>query len=318
MPKTYAPAAQENVGDFAGRLSLFLKVCEAGSFSGAARLLDMAPSSVARQIGALERQLGATLFARSTRHLAVTEAGDMLRQRGGRIVADLEDTRRAISGIDRMPRGRIRITAPQAFGQRHLVPALASFLKRYPEVTVELILDDAMVDLIEGHIDVALRIGVLPDSSLVALRLAPQVRVACAAPAYLRERGMPRRLEDLAQHDCLTMPGTPPSGWWSFGEGARSKRLSVRGRFVCANIDALLRAGHDGLGVMHMATWLVGEDIRSGKLVRLFPQLPLSKGKTAIHLVRPHGAVSAKVRLLIQFLRDYIGEPPYWDELLGS
>jgi len=314
MPKTFAPAAQENVEGFAGRLALFLKVCEAGSFSAAARLLDMAPSSVARQIDALERQLGSSLFARTTRHLAVTEAGDMLRQRGSRIVAELEDTRRAITGIERVPRGKIRITAPEAFGQRHLVPALGGFLRRYPELTVELVMDDAMADLIERRIDVALRIGVLPDSSHVAVRLAPQVRVACAAPAYLRERGMPRRLEELAQHDCLTMPGTPPSGWWSFGEGAKGKRLSVRGRFVCNNIDALLRAGHEGLGILHMATWLVGEDIRSGKLVRLFPQLPLSRGRTGIHLVRPHGVAPAKVRLLIQYLREHFGTPPYWDE----
>jgi DNA-binding transcriptional LysR family regulator len=314
MPKSFASAAQGNVEGFAERLALFLKVCEAGSFSEAARLLDRAPSSVARQIGSLERQLACGLFKRSTRRLAVTEAGEILRQRGSRILADLEDTRRAISGIDRIPRGKIRVTAPQAFGQRHLVPALAGFLKRYPDVSVELVLEDATVDLIEQRIDLAVRIGALPDSSLIAVPLALQVRVACASPSYLRTRGVPQRLTDLAQHDCLTMPGTPPSGWWVFGTGAKAKRLSVSGRFVCGNIDALLRAGHEGLGVMHMATWLVGEDIRIGKLVRLFPQLPLSKGRTAIHLVRPAGTASAKVRVLIQYLQEYVGAPPYWDE----
>ncbi|MDB5986066.1 MAG: Transcriptional regulator [Nevskia sp.] len=314
MPKSFASAAQGNVEGFAERLALFLKDCESCSFSEAARLLDMAPSSLARQIGSFERQLACSLFKRSTRHLAMTEAGEILRQRGSRILADLEDTRRAIAGVDRIPRGKIRITAPQAFGQRHLVPALAGFLKRYPEVSIELVLEDETVDLIERRIDLAVRIGALPDSSLVALRLAPQIRVACASPSYLRAHGVPQRLEDLARHDCLTMPGTPPSGWWVFGEGAKAKRLPVSGRFVCGNIDALLRAGHDGIGVMHMATWLVGEDIRIGKLVRLFPQLPLSKGKTAIHLVRPAGSASAKVRVLIQHLQEYIGAPPYWDE----
>ena len=299
---------------FAERLALFLKVCEAGSFSEAARQLDLAPSSVARQVATMEAQLGSRLFTRSTRHLALTEAGELLRQRGGHIVAEVEDTRRAIAGVDREPRGRLRLTAPQAFGQRHLVPVLAGFLKRYPEVSVELLLNDSMDDLIEQRIDLALRIGVLPDSSLVAVRLAPQLRVACAAPAYLQQRGMPRRLQDLARHDCLTTPGTPPSGWWSFGEGGKSKRLAVRGRFVCDNIDALLRAGYEGLGVMHMATWLVGEDIRAGRLVRLFPQLPPSRGRTAIHLVRPPGTAPAKVRALVQHLRDSFGDPPYWDE----
>jgi DNA-binding transcriptional LysR family regulator len=314
MPKSLAPDAKENVEGFAERLALFLRVCEAGSFSEAARNLDLAPSSVARQINALERALGCSLFRRSTRRLAISEAGEILRLRGSRIVAELEDTRRALSGIDAIPRGKVRMTAPQAFGQRHLVPALAGFLNRFPEVSVELILEDAFVDMIEQRIDLALRIGVLADSSLVALRLAPQLRVACASPAYLRTRGVPQRLEDLARHDCLTTPGTPPSGWWMFGESAAGKRLPVRGRFVCSNIDALLRAGHGGLGVMHMATWLVGEDIRAGKLVRLFPRQPLSRGKTGIHLVRPAGPAPAKVRALIQFLREYIGSPPYWDE----
>jgi DNA-binding transcriptional LysR family regulator len=308
MQKTFAPAAQWGDG-FAERLDLFLRVCEAGSFSAAARALDLAPSSVARQVTELERQIGSRVFTRSTRRLALTEAGELLREHGSRALAGLEEARQAVSGADRAPRGRVRLTCTPAFGVRHVVPALPPFLKRYPEMTVELLLDDAVVDLVDERIDLAVRIGVLPDSSLMAQRIATQMRVTCAAPSYLRRRGAPREPKDLLEHDCLTTPDQPPSGWWVYG----ARRLPVKGRFVCRNIDALLHAGLDGAGVLNMATWLVGEDLRAGRLVQLFPQLPPSQGETAISLVRPHGAAPVKVRLLMQHLLDHFGHPPYWD-----
>lgn len=316
MPKTFASHAQRRDDGFAERLQLFLKVCEHGSFSAAARELDLAPSSVARQVNELERQMSSRLFTRSTRRLSLTEAGELLRQRALHVLAELEETRRLVSGADRIARGLVRMTCTPSFGVRHLLPALPEFFRRYPEVAVELMMDDAVIDLIEARVDLALRIGVPADTGLVTLRLAPQQRVACAAPAYLRRHGMPREPGELLRHECLTTPGTPPSGWWVFGEGARAQRIAVKGRFSCRNIDALLRAGLDGLGILHMATWLVGEEIRAGRLVRLFPQLPPSRGNTAISLVRPPGAAPAKVRVLIDHLRQHFGTPPYWDATL--
>jgi DNA-binding transcriptional LysR family regulator len=309
MRSGFASDAQVNSQGFAERLGLFLEVASAAGFSAAGRKRGLAPSSVARQIDALERELGVRLFHRSTRLITLTDAGDALREKAALALASLEDARNAVSALQTEPRGRLRIAAPTMFGRTHVVPLIVRFLARYPRVEIEVRLEDAFVGLVEERIDLAIRIGELRDSTLVATRIAPQRRVACASPEYLQRMGTPSTPLDLANHECLTTPGQPLKGWWMFD----GKRLPAHGRLLCQSSGALLDAALEGAGIVHLPSWLVGPALRAGKLVRLFPDRPLAADARSIFLLRIPGTAPPKVRTLIRFLKRGFGQPPFWD-----
>ena len=299
---------------FADRLALFLDVAATGSFSAAGRNLGLAPSSVARQIAELEKQTGARLLNRSTRALTLTESGELLRERAGHLLRELAELRETVAAAEGEPRGLLRVTVPVAFGNLHLVPILRSFLARYPEVNVELHLDDALVDLARTRFDLAVRAGnVANDLRLIGTLVAPMHRVLCASPAYLERRGMPLRPEDLRGHDCLSTPGTAPSGWWQFGDARRPQRGDVSGRLSCNSSQLLLQAAIEAMGIVHLTSWLVGDAIRARRLVRLFPDLPPRNEGQAVQVLRMPGPVTPKARAFIEHLQREIGSPPYWD-----
>lgn len=312
MLNSFALNAKAVPPGFAERLAVFLDVAASGSFSLVGRRLDLAPSSIARQIAKLEAQVGAQLFRRSTRGLALTHAGELLRDHGLRALHELADAHEAVSLLQGSPRGLLRITAPAAFGQRHLMPILTSFLAAYPEVRVELILDDGYLDLVRQRIDLAVRIGVLDDSRLVSTRIARQQRVLCASPAYIERYGAPQTLDELAQHECLTTAGTPPLGWWTFGSQRNYRHIAVKGRLVCNSTEAILQAARQGAGIAHLAAWLTYDSIRSGHLVRLLEHIPAHQEAT-IQAVWTRSEPAPKVRALLEHLRQAIGEPAYWD-----
>ncbi len=312
VPKHFASNAKAIPPGFAEGLAIFLDVAATGSFSLVGRQLDLSPSSVARQISKLEDQVGAALFRRSTRGLTLTHAGERLREHGLHALHGLAEAREAVSLMQDSPRGLLRLTASIAFGQRHLVPVLSSFLETYPEVHVDLILDDGYLDLVRQRIDLAVRIGVLEDSRLVSTQIAPQRRVLCAAPAYLARHGAPQTLDELAEHECLTTAGTPPSGWWTFGRGRERRRITVKGRLVCNSSDAILQAARRGTGIAHLASWQTYDAIRSGQLVKLLEHVPPNE-EAAIQAVRTRGEPAPKVRAFIEHLRRAVGEPAYWD-----
>src|SRR5581483_1107867 len=189
--------------DRLGALQAFVQVAETGSFSEAARRLRSSKSAISRQVSGLETELGARLLHRTTRSLTLTEAGRGYFERAARILADLDDADRSVSTLQAAPRGKLRVNAPMSFGFLHLAPALPDFLARYAEVEVDVIMNDRFVDLVDEGFDVAVRIGHLEDSSLVARKLAPVRRVVCASPAYLAARGTPTSPEELKAHDCL-------------------------------------------------------------------------------------------------------------------
>ena len=301
-------------------IQIFLEVHEAGSLSAVAKKHNVAVSSISRKIDALESELGIKLFHRSSRRLLLTDSGEQFLPRAKNIAAELDDARQAMSDLNGDPRGLLTVTAPSAFGRRHVAPAVASFLNRYPLMEVDLHVSDEIVDLSTRRVDVAVRIGVLPDSDLVASTLAPLHRLTCASPAYLARHGRPATPQDLLKHDCLTIATPPiPAGWWCYPGVNREMSLPVRGSLRSDDTESLLHAALAGIGIVHLASWMVCDAIESGQLISLFPSIKNThtRIRPGIHAVRmPGRSHAAKAQLFIAHLRSTFGEPPYWDRVL--
>lgn len=293
-------------------LDVFVKVAALGSFSAAARALSLSQTMVTKHIGAIEARLGTKLFHRSTRKLSITEAGRHYLEASERILADMEAADAAVAA-DREPRGLLRLNAPVSFGVRQIAPLLAEFTRRHPRVTVELGLNNRLVDLYEEGWDVAVRIGKLPDSSLIARRIAACRTAICAAPAYLAARGTPRTVADLADHNCLsyTLSRSMGNDIWRFGRRGEI-RIPISGNLRANNGDSLLAAAIAGQGLLYEPTFTAADALRAGTLVALtldHPPIELD----GVYTIFPPGRQPAKVRAFIDFLlRRFEPEPP-WD-----
>ncbi|HYA72750.1 MAG TPA: LysR family transcriptional regulator [Roseiarcus sp.] len=294
-------------------IEAFVRVAEARSFSEAARRLHASKSAVSRNVGALESELGVRLFHRTTRSLTLTEAGRGYFDRATRILADLEEANLAVSHLQAAPRGRLRVSAPMSFGFLHLAPALPDFLARYPEVAVDLAMNDRFVDLIEEGFDVAVRIGAMDDSSLIARKLAPIRRVVCASPAYFEARGLPLSPDDLKRHECLFNSNIASSQEWQFtARDGKPWPVEVKGRLSANNGDALRVAALKGLGLVNLPTFIVGRDLQAGALTTALDEF-ISQDM-AMSAVYPHSRhLSPKVRAFVDFVADRFGPRPYWD-----
>jgi DNA-binding transcriptional LysR family regulator len=294
-------------------IEAFVAVAECGSFSQAAERLHASKSVISRQVSALEAELGARLFHRTTRALALTEAGRSYLERATRILADLAEANASVGQLQAAPRGRLRVNAPVSFAFLHLAPALPDFLDRYPDVSVELTMNDRFVDLVDEGFDVAVRIGKLDDSSLVARKVAPMRRTVCAAPAYLDKRGTPASPDDLKAHECLCYSNVGRSEEWRFVRpDGTAWPVEVSGRLHADNGDALRAAALQGFGLAVLPSFLVGRDFQSGALVsvleRFMPQ------DSAVYAVYPHARhLSPKVRAFVDFVAERYGPDPYWD-----
>ncbi|MCB1740836.1 MAG: LysR family transcriptional regulator [Gammaproteobacteria bacterium] len=297
-------------------MHLFVRVVRAGSFSAAGRDLGLAPSSISRQVNALEDELGVRLLNRTTRALNLTQAGMVYFERASQILDDVEAAHREVSELDAKPRGTLRITAPVTFGRLHVATALPGFLALNPELQVEFTASDQVVDLIEEGVDVAIRIAPLKDSSLVARRLAPMHRVICASPDYLRIHGVPRTPQDLAEHQCLVFRSQSSSNLWRPGGGSwmlksaeESVEMQVQGRFVSNNADVLVEAARQGLGLVHMPNWLVADDVRCGRLQQVLPEYQVGPDdrNVAIYAVYPSRRhLSAKIRAFVDYMSEHL------------
>ena len=299
-------------------IRIFIAVAETGNLSKVAKARGLAVSSISRKIDALETELGFKLFNRNSRLVMLTDAGEQFLQRAKNILVELDEAKSSITASNADPKGLLTITAPSAFGRLHIAPAIVSFLKRYPLMEIDLNITDDIVDLSSQRIDVAIRIGTLPDSDLIATQLAPFRRIVCASPEYIAQHGKPNSLEDLLQHNCLSPAGrkTVP-GLWTFAGVNRGTALPVHGNFRANDINSLLLAAIDGIGIVHLATWLVGEKINSGQLIQLFPNTrDLSSNlQPGIHAVRlPGRSHATKAPLFISHLKSEFGEPAYWDK----
>lgn len=303
-------------------IRIFLAVVESGNLSKVAKLEDMAVSSVSRKIDSLETQLGFKLFHRTSRMVMLTDSGEQFLPRAKNILQELDDAKNAMSALNADPQGLLTITAPASFGRLYVAPAVTRFLKRYPLMEIELNISDEIIDLSAHRIDVAVRIGRLPDSDLVATRLARFKRIVCASPDYIARYGRPENPQDLLAHNCLSAATTSTvSGLWCFHGVNKGTALPVRGSFRSNDTNSLLLAAVAGIGIVHLASWLVSDMIISGQLVPLFPEEPETKSKLepAIHAVRmPGRSHAAKAQLFIAHLRSEFGEPAHWDNAIAE
>lgn len=294
-------------------LEVFAKVADAGSFSAAGRAMGLSQTMVTKHIAALEKRLGVKLFQRSTRRLSMTEAGRLYLEASERILADMEAADTAV-GADRFEaRGMLRVNAPVSFGMRQIAPLLPEFAERHPRVTVELDLNNRVVDLIEEGWDLAIRIGRLSDSSLIARRLAVSRTVVCAAPSYLAARGVPRSVSDLAHHNCLGYTLSRQSSFDRWGFGTRGEiSVPISGNLRSNNGEALRSAALAGQGLLKEPSFTVADDLREGRLIALRLDLPTTE--LDVHAVfSPDRHLPAKVRAFVDFMVGRFEPDPPWE-----
>lgn len=297
-------------------MQLFVDAVDGGSFSAAGRKLGVAPSSVARGIAALEDQLGTRLLNRTTRKLSLTEAGRVFHERSRRILGEVEEAKLSVADLQATPRGLLKLSVPVVFGRLHVVPALPDFLRTHPDVQIDLGMTDGYVDLVEEGIDVAVRIGALQDSSLVARKLAPTRRVLCASPVYLQRRGRPEKPDDLRAHNCLFYKFSGGRAVWRFRDQAGEHVIEIDGSLRTNNADALHTAALAGVGIVVLPLFMVGADIRRGALEVIFPEVAFAALSldSDISAVYPYGRhQSPKVRAFVDFLVRRFRPTPPWE-----
>ena len=300
---------------FADDLAILTAVIDDGSMSAAARRLGVTPALVSQRIAKLEDRLGVRLLNRTTRRLSLTEEGRALDMRAREILASLQDAEAAVSEGTTRPRGTLRVTLPAAFGRLHIAPLLPDFLARHPDMQVSATLTDAVTDLVDHGFDLAVRIGRLGDSSLIARRLAPNHRLLCASPAYLARHGAPARPEALSGHACLVLGSQPV---WRFdgpdGEVTHRPRALIESN----DGEVLRQAALAGAGLTLKSTWEVGPDLAAGTLVRVLADFPCPSD-VAVHAVYPgRHHLSPRVRAFVDFLVDRFGPVPPWDRVLAQ
>jgi DNA-binding transcriptional LysR family regulator len=281
-------------------MSVFVAVVEAGSFSACSRRLSMPLATVSRKVGELEQHLKTRLLERTSRRLDLTDVGRAYLAACKTVLENIAEAERVASGQYGAARGELTLTAPIVFGRLHVLPVLAEFLRVFPEIDVRFVLSDRVANLLEDRIDLALRIGELPDSNAMAVRIGQVSRVICGSPEYLSARGMPRKPSDLARHDCVTFEGLSSAQTWTFGQGKKSSPIRVHSRVVVNTAEAAIDAAIAGVGVTRVLSYQVSAALRSGALrrvLRAFEPAPVP-----VHLVyaaRP--LLPAKLRAFLDF-----------------
>jgi DNA-binding transcriptional LysR family regulator len=306
--------------DYYSAIRAFLHAAELGSFSKAAERIEVKTSTVSRYIAELERDLGIALFNRSTRGLVLTEGGRVFRKHALIVTRSLEEAREVTSSLNTSPQGVLRVTVPRSFGLRHIIRHLPEFMERYPKIDLDMVVSDQALNLIEAEIDLAIRIGTLPDSQLMARQLAVHRRVVCASPAYISHHGIPASPEDLAHHAAIRFPLAADDKWLlvHVGRSSQTNQISVQlnGRIRLDDTEALAALAIAGLGIALLPTWAVGPALREGKLVRLLPawEAQPTRETPAIWAVYPaKKTVSSKVRAFIDFYVAIFSREGYWE-----
>lgn len=292
-------------------METFVRVVDSGSFSEAARKGAVSRAAVSKYIFVLEEYLGIRLLNRTTRQLHLTVEGELYYQRCRKILEEITETEQTVTHLHAAPRGLLRVSAPMSFGIRHLSPAIADFLLAFPGVEIDMVLNDRFVDLLEEGFDVAVRIGVLEASTLMARRLASTKLVLCASPAYVARHGEPREPEDLTQHACLSYSYTATPTIWRFSQGGEERVVRVKGPLQANNGGAVRAAVQAGVGMAILPDFLIDEDLRARTLIPLLPEFDLPHpGIYAVY--PPTRYMSAKVRKFIDFLVDRFGTQSGW------
>lgn len=293
-------------------LQIFVEVVRQGNFAAVARDRGLDPSSVSRTIKGLEQELGVRLFQRTTRRLSPTESGTAYFERIEPLVEEMQQAIDVAIDMSGQPKGTLRVTASVPFGQKCIVPLLPEFGTMYPDLTVDLQLTDAVVDLFSERIDLAIRLGLLADSTLIAQRLMRTYYRVCASPQYLQQRGYPKNPSDIEHHNCLLFPLAGFRSRWIFrDQQGNISEVPVHGRTIISNAIALEQCAIAGMGLTLLPNWLVDEDLQAGTLINVFPnhEVTATDFNTAAWLVYPSRAyVPLKVRVFIEFLKRAIAD----------
>ena len=294
------------------QIETFAAVAARGSLVAAARAEDVAPAVIGRRLDALERRLGVKLLVRTTRRLSLTHEGNAFLEDCQRVLADLANAEASVSAGGVKASGHLRITSPAGFGRRHVAPLVPRFLALHPEVSLSLNLSDRVVDIVNESFDCAVRVGDLPDSSLVSVRLAANRRLCVATPAYLKRAGTPQHPDDLSRHECLalTSDASQTRGWAFTVDGALAYRRPA-GRLDCSDGQVLHAWCAAGLGLAWRSTWEVEQELNAGELVSVLDHY--AAPPNGIYAVFPQAKhLALRVRLWIDFLKHTYGDAAYW------
>ena len=294
-------------------MRVFSAVAKNGSFSIAAKKLSISKAMVSKHIKNLENSLSVRLFNRTTRKLNLTDAGSSYYEKVNIILSEIDETESAISQLNSEPKGKLKVMAQPSFGAFHLSRVLSLYLKKYTEVTVNLELSHRIPDLVEENIDLAFHVGELNDSMYVSRRIASARRVICASPEYIKKNGMPKKPEDLLNHNCLIYMPRNDMGKWEFLDKGKRKKIKVTGDIQCNSGDALRVASIQSRGITQLPTYMVGLDIQAGRLQAVLEDF--EPEKQPIYAIYNHRKyISAKIKTFIDFIYNLYQPEPYWNE----
>ncbi|KPZ62873.1 LysR family transcriptional regulator [Pseudoalteromonas sp. P1-7a] len=292
-------------------MKTFVSVVQEGSFSKAADKLDISPQLVSKYVSALEEGLSTRLLHRTTRKVSTTEAGDHYFTRCLQVLGDIDDMENSLNNLSENVSGVLSISAPMSFGVKHLAPLLVEFQKQYPNLKLDLKLTDQFIDIVEQGIDIALRIGVLKNSSLIAKKIAPIRLAVFASPAYLKQHGTPTTLQELQQHNYLRYANAEPAKRLT-GVNELKSEFKLESNLVANNGDLILNTAIAGGGIAMQPTFIAGEALAQGKVVRILQKFePEPMGLYMVYANRQF--LPSKVRAFVDFTSDYYGDVPYWD-----
>ncbi|MGV2289100.1 LysR family transcriptional regulator [Trinickia sp. YCB016] len=290
-------------------MAVFVKAAETGSFASAGEALSMSSQLVGKHVRFLEERFGMRLISRTTRRQSLTEAGRAFYERSKAVLAEVEAAEALADSLQAVPRGKLRVNAPVSWGAYSLTPMLARYVRKYPEVSVDLTLTDRVVDLIDEGYEAVIRVAPIADSGLIARPLAPFRLVVCASPAYLAEYGTPERPEDLAEHECVGFAywARPPAVDWEFKSAQGTHRVRLKSRFSINNGQALRAAAVEGAGIVLQPRDMLQEDLAAGRLVELLPGFEAPS--LPMHLLyAPDRRPTPKLRSFIDFVVETFGE----------
>lgn len=286
-------------------LAFFTQLIRLGSLAATARELNLTPPAVSKRLAQMEQRLGVRLLNRTTRSISLTSEGELYLNNAQRILGEIDEMERQVSSRRAMPKGLLRVNAPLGFGRTHVCPAISSFVRCFPEVEVQLHLSDRPINLPDDAIDVAIRFGELPDSRLIARKIATNRRRLCAAPSYLKNHGCPETPKDLMQHNCIVLRQNDAAfGIWRLSRGKQTESVKVRGTLSTNDGEVALNWALEGHGILMRADWNLATHLRSGKLIEVLTDYETPPADIyAVYLERLN--LSAKVSLFIDHLRSF-------------
>jgi DNA-binding transcriptional LysR family regulator len=300
------------MGEFAA-IPVFVAVVETGGFSVASRTLGVSKSAVSKRINQLENHLGVLLLHRTTRKLSLTEAGERYYEHAAQALSAARKAEDAVTELQGEPQGQLKISSPMSFGRLHVAPLIPKFMQRYPKLHIDLVMDDRNIDLVAGGIDVAIRSGDMPDSTLIARKLAPLRQVLCASPTYIERYGMPAAPSELRERNCILFSYSGDANEWTLNNGGKSEAVLVSGSYRVNNSEALLEALREGVGIGRLPTFVAGPDLKVGNLVRILESYHIPD-HTFYAVFPERQYLPAKVRAFLDFAIEYFGgDQPYWD-----